>query len=302
MEVTTTVQAARAWREQQEAGADRPLGYGFVPTMGYLHEGHLSLVRRARQENDRVIASIFVNPTQFGPTEDLATYPRDLKRDLALLQAVGCDMVFVPSEEEMYPAGFETWVEVGSVAQPLEGAHRPGHFRGVATVVLKLFGIVQPTRAYFGEKDAQQLAVIRRMVQDFNIPVAIVACPTVREPDGLAMSSRNTYLSPDERRAATVLYRALCAGRAAYEGGERRADVLRATMERVLGSEPLAAVDYVSVADPHSMVELDQVDGDALLSLAVRIGRTRLIDNLRLGGAVSQCASGTAQASGEPRR
>jgi pantoate--beta-alanine ligase len=276
MRVVHTIAEARAVRRAL------PGTWGFVPTMGYLHEGHLSLVRRARAENDRVAVSIFVNPTQFGPHEDYARYPRDLERDLRLLEPLGVDLVFVPSVEEMYPPGFQTWVIVEEVSRPLEGASRPGHFRGVATVVAKLFHILQPDRAYFGQKDAQQTVVIRRMVQDLNIPVEIVICPTVREPDGLAMSSRNTYLNPEERRAATVLFRALQAAKARYEAGERDAERLREAMREVIRAEPLARIDYVSVAHPETLQELERVEGPALLSLAVYIGTTRLIDNLML--------------------
>jgi pantoate--beta-alanine ligase len=276
MRVVHTIAEARAVRRAL------PGTWGFVPTMGYLHEGHLSLVRRARAENDRVAVSIFVNPTQFGPHEDYARYPRDLERDLRLLEPLGVDLVFVPSVEEMYPPGFQTWVIVEEVSRPLEGASRPGHFRGVATVVAKLFNILQPDRAYFGQKDAQQTVVIRRMVQDLNIPVEIVICPTVREPDGLAMSSRNTYLNPEERRAATALFRALQAAKARYEAGERDAERLREAMREVIRAEPLARIDYVSVAHPETLQELERVEGPALLSLAVYIGTTRLIDNLML--------------------
>ncbi len=276
MQVVRTIAEVRAIRRAL------PGTWGFVPTMGYLHEGHLSLVRRARAENDHVAVSIFVNPTQFGPHEDYSRYPRDLERDLRLLEPLGVDLVFAPSVEEMYPPGFQTWVIVEGVSRPLEGAARPGHFRGVATVVTKLFNIVQPDRAYFGQKDAQQAVVIRRMVQDLNIPVEIVVCPTVREPDGLAMSSRNTYLNPEERRAATVLFRALQAAKARYEQGERDAERLREAMREVIQAEPLARLDYVSVADPETLQELDRVEDRALLSLAVYIGKTRLIDNILL--------------------
>ncbi|HSR20268.1 MAG TPA: pantoate--beta-alanine ligase [Anaerolineales bacterium] len=260
---------------------DHPLG--LVPTMGYLHEGHLSLARRAREECRSVAVSIFVNPTQFGPGEDLSSYPRDLERDLHLLEAAQVDLVWTPTPEIMYPRGFQTWVEVSETSRPLEGAQRPGHFRGVATVVSKLFHAVQPARAYFGQKDAQQAAVIRQMTRDLNFPVEIVVCPTVREPDGLALSSRNTYLTPEQRRAAPVLYRALLAARAAYEEGERQAQALRRAATEVLSSEPLAQVQYVSCADPETLQELEQLGGRALLSLAVFFGKTRLIDNLVLG-------------------
>jgi len=276
MKLATTVAEVRAWRSS--AGAD----VGLVPTMGYLHAGHLSLVERARAENGGVAASLFVNPTQFGPAEDLERYPRDLARDRTLLEAARCDLLFVPSAAEMYPPGFETGVEVGEVAQPLEGARRPGHFRGVATVVLKLLAIVQPTRAYFGEKDAQQLAVVRRMARDLNLPVEIVGCPTRREADGLAMSSRNAYLAPADRAAAPVLFRALSRARELWRGGERDAEALRRAMHDVLQTQPRARVDYVSVADVDTFAELSRPTGPALASLAVFFGATRLIDSVRL--------------------
>ncbi|MBI3932263.1 MAG: pantoate--beta-alanine ligase [Acidobacteria bacterium] len=277
MERVTTVRDVRAWR--RSAGGT----VGFVPTMGYLHAGHVSLVERARRDNGRVVASVFVNPTQFGPLEDLARYPRDLERDQGLLEAAGCDLLFAPPAEEMYPAGFEAVVDVGAVAAPLEGQRRPGHFRGVATVVLKLFGIVQPDRAYFGQKDAQQLAVLRKVVRDLDVPVEVVGCPTVREPDGLAMSSRNSYLSLEERKAATVLFRALCAARDRWAGGERSSDALRAAMRAILDAEPLARADYVSLADPLTLREHEgAATAPALASMAVFLGRTRLIDNLLL--------------------
>lgn len=256
---------------------------GLVPTMGYLHAGHIALATRARADNDHVIATIFVNPTQFGPNEDLAAYPRDLPRDLALLEEAGCDFVFTPSPEAIYPPGFQTYVTVEEVAQPLEGARRPGHFRGVATVVAKLFNLTRPTRAYFGQKDAQQVRVLQTMALDLNFDLEVVVCPTVREEDGLAMSSRNAYLTPEQRAAAPVLYRALTAAQQAWAHGERDPDRLRACMAEILAAEPLAAVEYVSAADAHSLAELHEpARGRVLLSLAVRIGRTRLIDNLVL--------------------
>jgi pantoate--beta-alanine ligase len=270
-------------------GAARATGarVGFVPTMGALHEGHLALAHEARRRvgaGGLVAVSVFVNPTQFGPSEDLAHYPRDLERDQRLLDEVGCELLFAPAIEEVYPAGSETTVQVGSVAAPLEGGRRPGHFQGVATVVLKLLGIFQPTRAYFGQKDAQQLAVIRRMVCDLDVPVEVVGCPTVREADGLAMSSRNSYLNEEQRRAAPVLYRALVTARDRWSTGERRADALRRAMRQVLATEPLAEIDYVSVADPATLRELEQITGASLLSMAVRIGPARLIDNILVGG------------------
>ena len=276
MQVVTTLSELRKSRPALE----EPLG--LVPTMGYLHEGHLSLVRRARAECASVGASIFVNPTQFGPGEDLSTYPRDLPRDLALLEAEGVDLVWTPTPEVIYPAGFQTWVTVEEVAQPLEGKMRPTHFRGVVTVVAKLFNAFQPQRAYFGQKDAQQAVVIRQMSRDLNFPLEIVVCPIVREPDGLAMSSRNAYLDPAERQAATVLYRALDAGRAAFESGERDAGRLRQIVAETVTSEPLARLQYVSCADPDTLQELGTVSGKALLSLSVFVGQTRLIDNLVL--------------------
>lgn len=251
--------------------------------MGYLHEGHLSLVRRAREECDRVVVSIFVNPTQFGPSEDLAKYPRDLERDLSLLEPLGTDLVWTPSAEIMYPKGYQTWVEVEAISRPLEGAMRPGHFRGVTTVVAKLFNAVQPHRAYFGQKDAQQAAVIRQMTRDLNFPIKIVICPIVREADGLAMSSRNVYLDPEQRKAATVLFRSLSAAKELYEAGERNAETLRGKMKEVLAGEPLAEMQYVSCADYDTLEELDEVKGKALLSMAVFVGKTRLIDNFVLG-------------------
>jgi pantoate--beta-alanine ligase len=256
---------------------------GLVPTMGYLHEGHLSLVRLARQECRSVVTSIFINPSQFGPGEDLNAYPRDLPRDLAMLEEVGVDLVWAPTPEIVYPPGYQTWVNVEEVTRFLEGSARPGHFRGVATVVAKLFNAVQPQKAYFGQKDAQQVVVIRRMVEDLNFPVDIVVGPIIREQDGLAMSSRNVYLSAEERRAATVLFRTLCTAQKAYRQGERNAERLRRLMMETLVEEPLARPQYVSCADRSSLEELDQItESGALLSLAVFFGRTRLIDNLIL--------------------
>ena len=256
---------------------------GLAPTMGYLHDGHRSLVRRAREENAVCAAWIFVNPTQFGANEDYARYPRDEARDIALLEQERTDLLFMPEAEEIYPEGFDSSVDVGGVAQPLEGAARPGHFRGVATIVTKFFNIMQPDRAYFGQKDAQQTVVIRQLVRDLNLPVEVVVCPIVREPDGLAMSSRNAYLTPQERAAAPVLYRALCQARAHYEQGERDAESLRQTVRALIEAEPLANIDYVSVADGETLRELDTVRDRALVSLAVRMGPTRLIDNIVLG-------------------
>ena len=271
--------------ELREARQDFP-NLGFVPTMGFLHEGHISLVRAAKARMGAVAVSIFVNPTQFAPTEDLSRYPRDLDRDLTLLSEAGCDLVFTPGADEVYPAGFSTRVEVDGVTSPLEGAVRPGHFSGVATVVLKLFNMVQPDAAWFGQKDAQQCAVLRRMAADLDLPVEIVVAPTVREADGLAMSSRNVYLGSEDRAAAVVLIRALTAAEAAFETGERDADGLRALMTSLLQGEPRGVPDYVSIADPDTLQELQTVDErGAVASLAVRFGKTRLIDNLLLGDA-----------------
>jgi len=253
---------------------------GFVPTMGYLHEGHLALVRQARAENPSVVVSIFVNPTQFGPNEDFSQYPRHPQRDLALLGKEGVDIVFMPPADEMYPPQFSSWVEVGKLAEWLEGASRPGHFRGVATVVARLFDIVQPDKAYFGQKDAQQLIVIKQMVADLNLSVEVVAVPTVREPDGLAMSSRNTYLNPEERKQAVVLYQALTLAQKLYSEGEKDAVTIRRQMTDLIQKQPLADIDYISIADAETLGELDRVKPPALVSMAVRIGKTRLIDNV----------------------
>jgi pantoate--beta-alanine ligase len=274
MNVITTVDGFR----QARAGFDQ---IGLVPTMGYLHAGHLSLVRQARQECGAVAVSIFVNPTQFAPHEDFTRYPRDLERDLQMLADEGVDLVFTPEVSEMYPDGFGTAVVLPAADEVLEGAARPDHFRGVATVVCKLLNIVQPTKAYFGQKDAQQTVVVRQMVRDLNMPMQIVIAPTVREADGLAMSSRNSYLTPEQRAAATVLYRALTAARELLTSGERRGDVLRQIMAEVLAREPLARPEYASVADPLTLRELVEVGPrGALISLAVRVGAVRLIDNL----------------------
>jgi len=255
--------------------------WGLVPTMGYLHAGHLSLVKRARAENDRVAVSIFVNPTQFGPNEDLAAYPRDLDRDLKLLEPLGVDLVLNPTPEMMYPPNFQTYVTVEEITKYLEGAARPTHFRGVATVVVKLFNIVGAERAYFGQKDAQQVIVIKRMVKDLDLPIQIVVCPTMRERDGLAMSSRNTYLDDEQRQAAPVLYRALCAAKDAFDQGERDGYTLRAIMHRIIEAEPQAKLDYVSAADATTLQETSTIDEarGLLLSMAVRVGKPRLIDN-----------------------
>jgi pantoate--beta-alanine ligase len=262
----------------ERRGLEEPVG--LVPTMGYLHEGHLSLVRRARQECKSVVVSIYVNPKQFGPKEDLAKYPRDLVRDLQLLEAEGVDLVWTPSDAIMYPGGYQTWVEVEEITSVLEGAIRTGHFRGVATIVSKLFNATQPDRAYFGQKDAQQAAVIRRMTSDLNLPIEIVVCPIVREPDGLAMSSRNVYLNPEERKAAVILSKGLFTARAAFDNGVKGADQLRRVVSETITSEPRVNVQYISCADPESLQELEGNIKRALISLAATVGKTRLIDNV----------------------
>ena len=277
MDVVRTVAELRRWRAEQTG-----CSVGFVPTMGYLHDGHLALVRRARIENERVVVSIFVNPLQFGPQEDYERYPRDLERDLALLRAERVDLVFAPSVEEMYPPGFATTVVVsGPVAERLEGEARPGHFRGVATVVTRLLNLVQPHRAYFGWKDAQQVLVVRRLVSDLALPVEIVPVPTVREPDGLAMSSRNVYLTPEERRVAAALPQALFAALERFRTGERAAEVLRRTVRDALAGTPVR-LEYVSVSDRESFEEVERVERPALLLVAAWVGTTRLIDNIPL--------------------
>ena len=282
MATTDATRATRVVRTREElraalAGVPRPLG--LVPTMGWLHAGHRSLMQRARTENATTIATIFVNPRQFNEAADYQQYPRNEARDLEICEEEGLDLVFAPPVEEVYPDGFDSAVHVGAVARPLEGAARPGHFDGVATVVAILFNLVGAERAYFGQKDAQQVMVIRQMARDLAIPTEVIACPTVREADGLALSSRNVHLSPEERAAAPVLWRALEAGRAAWERGDRSADAIRAAMASELAGEPLAQPEYVSVADGRTLAELERVDGPTLLSLAVRFGATRLIDN-----------------------
>ncbi|MCA9896673.1 MAG: pantoate--beta-alanine ligase [Ardenticatenaceae bacterium] len=260
--------------------ADPSLTWGFVPTMGYLHAGHLSLVQLSLAGNDRTAVSIYVNPTQFAPTEDLSSYPRNLAGDLAMLEAAGVDLVFTPSDAIMYPPGFQTTVSLSQVTQPLEGSSRPTHFAGVATVVAKLFNIVQPTRAYFGQKDAQQTIVLRQMVRDLNFNVEMIIGPTSREQDGLAMSSRNARLSEDDRAAAPVLYRALSAAQTAVANGEQSGEVLREMMRGIITAVPQARIDYVSAADPKTLEELEVVESGVLLSTAVFFGKTRLIDNI----------------------
>jgi pantoate--beta-alanine ligase len=277
------MQVLRTRAELRAALAVRPRPVGLVPTMGWLHAGHVSLVERARRENATVVVSIFVNPRQFGETSDFARYPRNEARDLAACEAAGVDLVFAPTVDEVYPPGFDTLVSVGAIAGPLEGAARPGHFDGVATVVAILFALVDAERAYFGVKDYQQVAVIRRMALDLALPTEVVPCPTVREPDGLAMSSRNARLTPAGREVASVLHRALAAGAALVRGGEADAEAVRGAMRDVLAGEPAADPDYVSVADPDTLAELTTVAGRALLSMAVRLEGARLIDNELVG-------------------
>ena len=274
--VKTKLEMVRACHE-----ATRPLG--LVPTMGALHDGHVTLVRRAREENKTLAVTIFINPTQFSPQEDLAQYPRDLDRDLGLLREEGADLVFVPPVEEIYPSGFDTWVQVGVLAERLEGAHRPGHFRGVTTVLTKLFNIVGPDRAYFGQKDGQQTVVVRQLAKDLDMGLEIVVVPTVRDADGLALSSRNVYLTPEERRAAPIVYRALCKAQELRSLGVEDGNRLRREVEEVLAGEPLLErIEYVSVAGAEDLEELTEIKGPAMVSVAVHFGKTRLIDNVML--------------------
>ena len=273
----------RTRAELRAALAQAPRPVGLVPTMGWLHEGHRSLMRRARTADATTVATIFVNPRQFNQASDYTQYPRDVEADMAICESEGVDVLWIPDVEEVYPPGFDTTVSVGAVAEPLEGAARPGHFDGVATVVAILFAAVGAEHAYFGQKDAQQVMVIRRMALDLALPTEVIPCPTVREPDGLALSSRNVHLTLEERAAAPVLRRALAAARTAYDEGERDADVLRGLMEEILAIEPLAQVEYVSVADALTLVELQLIEGPALFSMAVVFGTTRLIDNELVG-------------------
>ncbi len=275
MEVIKTIAEMQAIRNQTAHAV------GFVPTMGYLHEGHLSLVKRSREENRFSVVSIFVNPTQFGPNEDFKTYPRDMKRDLAMLEPF-TDYVFAPSDKEMYPDKYDTWVETKGITDVLEGAIRPGHFKGVTTIVNKLFNIVMPTKAYFGQKDAQQVAVIKKMVKDLNMNLEIVVCPTIREPDGLAMSSRNTYLNPEQRKGAAVLYKALMKAKSMAEEGEKSVAEIRQAMTALINKEPLANIEYISFADNETLKEIHHVKPPVLVSMAVKFGKTRLIDNIVL--------------------
>lgn len=277
MIVTGLVSLVRSFLDQYTSAQ-----LGFVATMGFLHEGHLSLLRQAREDNDVVVVSIFANPSQFAPTEDLDTYPHDLERDLRLLAELEIDLVFTPDVATMYPLGFQTTVSVGLLSKTLEGRARPTHFQGVTTVVAKLFNIVQPTRSYFGQKDAQQCVVIKRMVKDLNFDIEIIICPIVRDHDGLAMSSRNVRLSPGDRNAAPIIYKSLLDVARLFEGGERNGEKLRQTMIGLLATESRARVDYVSINDPTSLAELTTIDTEALLSAAVYFGEVRLIDNVLL--------------------
>jgi pantoate--beta-alanine ligase len=276
------VRSVDALREVLGAVRRRGQRIGLVPTMGALHDGHLSLVRASNGECDCTVVSIYVNPSQFGPNEDLARYPRMLEADLDALSEQGVPLVFAPADADVYPPGFATWVEVGSVAEPLEGECRPGHFRGVATIVLKLFNMVGPDVAYFGQKDYQQALVIRRMVDDLNVPVAIRVCPIVREPDGLAMSSRNAYLSPEARQQALVLWKSLCQAAELVAGGRRDAAAIVEPMRRTILSAPDARIEYVALVDPDTLQPVERIDRRTVAALAVRIGSTRLIDNLLL--------------------
>ena len=256
---------------------------GLVPTMGYLHEGHLELVRQAKRDNRVAVVSIFVNPTQFAPNEDFKAYPRDINRDLAMLETVKTDIVFIPSDKEMYPSGYDSWVDVKGIIETLEGRSRPTHFRGVTTVCTKLFNIVQPDHAYFGQKDAQQALVIQKMVTDLNMNLKVIVVPTVREKDGLAMSSRNTYLTQEERSSAVILYKALNLATAMYEKGERDSRKIKDEMSRLISSVPAAQIDYISIAGLNTLQEVDMITGKVLVSMAVRLGKPRLIDNVILG-------------------
>ncbi|KXG76467.1 pantoate--beta-alanine ligase [Thermotalea metallivorans] len=280
MKIIETIAKVREAVSEARRGGKK---IGFVPTMGYLHEGHLSLIKRAKEENEFVVVSIFVNPTQFGTGEDYETYPRDLARDSQLAERAGADVIFHPSVQEMYPQGYKTYVEVeGGITSRLCGASRPGHFRGVATVVTKLFHIVKPDRAYFGQKDAQQVAVIQQMVKDLNMDLEIIPCPIVREMDGLAMSSRNTYLNEEERKAALVLSRSLFGAQEMIRKGERDVQKVKEWMIDFIKDEPKASIDYVEIVDAFTLEAIEEIQGDVLIALAVKIGRTRLIDNIRL--------------------
>jgi pantoate--beta-alanine ligase len=279
MEIVHTLEELRKARKKMNGSV------GLVPTMGFLHNGHISLVKKAVEECSNVVVSIFVNPTQFSPNEDFAAYPRNLNQDIALLEDAGASLVWTPSEEDMYPAGYQTYITVEEVTRVLEGAMRPTHFRGVTTVVAKLFNAIQPDKAYFGQKDAQQVVVLSRMVKDLNFNLELVVCPIVREADGLALSSRNTYLDETQRQAALVLSRSLRKARFVFKSGERNVRAIRSEMEKVFAREPAAEVQYISVADSQTLLEIENIDSEALVSMAVYIGKTRLIDNTILGKA-----------------
>jgi pantoate--beta-alanine ligase len=274
MKLINSIQEMKSLRKETQGTV------GFVPTMGYLHEGHLSLVQQSVKDNRTTVVSIYVNPTQFGPNEDFQSYPRDLERDLNLLKKEHTDIVFFPSNNEMYPDDYCTWVDVEKITNRLEGEIRPGHFRGVATIVTKLLNIVQPDKSYFGQKDAQQALVIKKMVKDLNMNLEVIIMPTLREKDGLAMSSRNTYLNPTERKAATILFKALSLAKQLKETDETKSDNIRTRMESLIKSEPLALIEYVSIADTETLEELSTLKGQSLVSMAVRVGKTRLIDNI----------------------
>ncbi len=282
MKVLTTAAAMQAAAREARASGRT---IGLVPTMGALHEGHLSLVRAARRDTAFVVVTLFVNPTQFGPHEDLDRYPRDLDADRRKLEAERADVLWAPAVEEVYPPGFQTYVRVEELETRLDGASRPGHFRGVATVVAKLFHVTHPDRAYFGQKDAAQAAVVRRMVRDLSFPLEVVVCPIVREPDGLAMSSRNVYLGRDDRRAATVLYRSLRAAEERYRQGERRGEELRRVVAEAVAAEARARLDYAAVVDPETLLPVERVEGPTLVAVAAWVGGTRLIDNVVVGAA-----------------
>lgn len=275
----TIAKTVKEVRKQVKAWKKEGLTVGFVPTMGYLHEGHQSLIKRAVEENDKVVVSIFVNPMQFGPTEDLDRYPRDLKKDSALCEATGANLIFHPEPEEMYTDGFCSYVDMSVLTEELCGLSRPVHFRGVCTVVSKLFHIVTPDRAYFGQKDAQQLAIIKRMVTDLNMDIEIIGCPIVREADGLAKSSRNTYLSAEERQAALILSKTIKLGEELVKNGETNSAVVLDAMKKQIATEPLAKIDYVKIVDALTMQQIDTIDRPILCAMAVYIGKTRLIDN-----------------------
>ena len=277
------MQIARSIPEMKALRSKCVESVGFVPTMGYLHEGHIELVRIAGRDNPVAVVSIFVNPTQFAPNEDYKAYPRDLDRDLSMLDKAKTGIVFIPDSDEMYAGGYNTWVDVQGITGKLEGKSRPTHFRGVTTICNKLFNIVQPDKAYFGQKDAQQALVIQKMVADLNMNLEVIVCPTIREKDGLAMSSRNTYLTDSERLSAPVLYRSLCMARDMFAKGERDAGIIRKAMADLISQEPAAKIDYVSIADMQTLDEVDTIKSKALVSLAVRLGKPRLIDNIVLG-------------------